>query len=291
MNESQPSSPTTVFCDELRKAREYQGISLAEIAAQTRLPTEYLDALEAGRLDVIPNPIRRAVIATYAKAAGMNADKVLRTLEELEGVQRSAAPGTGSLDRGGRERMTVGMTRTQIRTAWFASIAGNRLLHWSLTLLLLLVGALLAAQWHAGGQLSFGKHASLIRVGEPVSEFRTSAWFEYREQFADSLRYLVDFPTQEAVFTVFDTTDVKWFLGLEPCSSMLLYPHDKIKFIHQSGLRVESLGPLRGYMIADTDTFRAHVTKDSLVSWVVAPDAIQTDTVATDTDPKAAKKG
>jgi len=291
VNESEHTSPAAVFCDELRKAREYQKITLAEIATQTRLPREYLEALEGGRLEVIPAPIRRAVISTYAKAAGMNADKVLRTLEDLEGVSRGPGTGGGALDRSGAERMTVGMTRTQIRTAWFASIAGNRILHWSLTLLLLLAGALLAAQWHAGGQLNFGRRASLIQPSEPVSDFRSVSDFDLREDIADSLKYLVDFPFQESVFTPFDTFLVSWYYGLEPCSSMLVYPHDKLKFIHQDGLRLESTGPLRGYVISDTDTFRPHLSRDSLSGWIMSPDSPPVDSTAAALDPKAEKKG
>ncbi|MBL0060359.1 MAG: helix-turn-helix domain-containing protein [bacterium] len=83
----EPTSQTISFCDELRKAREYQGLSLAEIAHQTFIPKEYLEALEDGKLDIIPQPIQRGVISAYARAARMNSEKVLRTLEELQGIR------------------------------------------------------------------------------------------------------------------------------------------------------------------------------------------------------------
>jgi transcriptional regulator with XRE-family HTH domain len=122
----EPTSLTANFCDELRKAREYQGLSIDDISRKTKIPREYLNALEQGHLEVIPASIRRGVIAAYAQTSGMNSDKVLKTLETLQGIQPIAETGTLATDRSSRERLMVGMTRAQIRTAWFASIAGNR---------------------------------------------------------------------------------------------------------------------------------------------------------------------
>ena len=271
------TSQTISFCDELRKAREYQGLSLAEIALQTRIPKEYLEALEDGKLDIIPQPIQRGVISAYAKAAQMNSEKVLRTLEELQGIRSRTESGLLSPDRSSRESMTVGMTRAQIRTAWFASIADNRLLHWGLTVLLLLVGVMLAAQWRAGGQQTFLRSHSLSPVGEPVSSFRASPWQEVKEAIPDSLRYKINFPLAQCVLTALDTAEITTMWGLDQAHTFDVYPHDKINFIHYSGLRIGSQSGFRGVIIAETDTFQTHFAKDSITTWLCYPDEIPTN--------------
>ncbi len=276
----EPTSQTINFCDELRKAREYQGLSLNEIAQQTRIPKEYLEALEDGKLDVIPAPIQRGVISAYAKAARMNSEKVLRTLEELQGIRSKSESGSLSPDRSTRESMTVGMTRAQIRTAWFASIADNRLLHWGLTVLLLLVGVMLAAQWRAGGQQTFLRSHALTPVGDPESSFRASPWLEVREVIPDSLRYRIDFPLQQCVLTALDTAQITTIWGLEPADTISVYPHDKINFIHFSGLRIGSQTGFRGMIVAETDTFQTHFAKDSMSTWLCFPDEIPVDSIA-----------
>ncbi len=273
----EPTSQTISFCDELRKAREYQGLSLAEIALQTRIPKEYLEALEDGKLDVIPQPIQRGVISAYAKAARMNSEKVLRTLEELQGIRSKTESGSLSPDRSSRESMTVGMTRAQIRTAWFASIADNRLLHWGLTVLLLLVGIMLAAQWRAGGQQTFLRSHALTPVGDPESSFRASPWQEVREVIPDSLRYTIDFSLRRCVLTALDTAAITTIWGLDPADTFLVYPHDKIIFTHYSGLRIGSQSGFRGAIIAETDTFQTHFARDSMTTWLCYPDEIQAD--------------
>lgn len=271
------SSQTIVFCDELRRAREYQGLSLDDIASETRIPKEYLEALEGGRIESIPEPIQRGVISAYAKAAGMNSSKVLHTLEVLQGIRSKVETGTIGSDHSTRERMTVGMTRAQIRTEWFATIANNRLLHWVLTALLLLVGVLLAAQWRAGGQQTFLRSHAFTPVGDPVSSFRASPWSEVKEVIADSLRYRVDFPVLNCEFTAFDTAEIALSWGIDLGETILVYPHDKIKFTHQRGLRISSHGRFRGLICAHNDTFWTHLTKDSLTTWLNYPDEESAD--------------
>lgn len=238
---------------------------------------EYLEALEDGKLDVIPQPIQRGVISAYAKTARMNSEKVLHTLEELQGIRPKSAAGFLTPDRSSRESMTVGMTRAQIRTAWFASIADNRLLHWGLTVLLLLVGVMLAAQWRSGGQQTFLRSHALTPVGEPLSSFRASPWQETREVIPDSLRYRIDFPILQCELTALDTAEIMTIYGLESADTMFVYPHDKITFIHYSGLRIGSHSGFRGVIMSESDTFKTHFAKDSMTTWLCFPDEVAAD--------------
>jgi transcriptional regulator with XRE-family HTH domain len=285
----EPTSLTANFCDELRKAREYQGLSIDDISRKTKIPREYLNALEQGHLEVIPASIRRGVIAAYAQTSGMNSDKVLKTLETLQGIQPIAETGTLATDRSSRERLMVGMTRAQIRTAWFASIAGNRFLHWALTILFLLVGVLLAAQWRGGaGNVLLPAKRSIYEDG-PTSSFRASPVMNVEEEPYDTLSVGSAYFNYETSVTLLDTGQVRIFWGIDEGPALEVYPYDKINVKSFSGMRVFLNRRLPGYLIADKDTLLPHFTKDSTVTWLAFPD--QKDPEAADSSANADSLG
>lgn len=252
---------------------------------RTRIPREYLEALENGRLEVIPSAIRRGVVAAYVQASGMNSDKVLKTLESLQGIQPASDIGTLTSDRSTRERLTVGMTRAQIQTAWFASIAGNRFLHWSLTVLLLLVGVLLAAQWRDGAKSILKPSSPAIYVHDPVTSFRATPVLAASEVPLESLTAGLVSLNLEAELMILDTGKVHIFWGLADGPNLNVYPYDKVKITANSGIRVALYEGARGYLIASKDTLMPHFTKDSAAVWLSFPDFSgpeEADTIAVD---------
>ncbi len=66
------------FSEELRKAREARQLTLADIAQQTRIHIKYLQAIEQGTFDVLPQTYVRAFIKAYAETVGLNAADALR---------------------------------------------------------------------------------------------------------------------------------------------------------------------------------------------------------------------
>lgn len=66
------------FSEELRKAREARQLTLADIAQQTRIHIKYLQAIEQGTFDVLPQTYVRAFIKAYAEAVGLNAADALK---------------------------------------------------------------------------------------------------------------------------------------------------------------------------------------------------------------------
>lgn len=59
--------------DRLRDARESRGLSLAEVAARTRVPQRHLEALEAGDYAALPSPTYAIGFGkAYARAVGMD---------------------------------------------------------------------------------------------------------------------------------------------------------------------------------------------------------------------------
>lgn len=66
------------FSEELRRRREEKNITLADIAQQTRISIRYLQAIDQGAFDVLPQTYIRAFIKAYADAIGMNAAEALK---------------------------------------------------------------------------------------------------------------------------------------------------------------------------------------------------------------------
>ena len=96
------------FGEFLRVARERRGLTLQQIASETRIPWRHLDAIEHGNLDAVPSGMyRRAEIRAYADAVGLDRSLALAHFEHA--MQSSVAPvGTNPTDPADDERTRVG---------------------------------------------------------------------------------------------------------------------------------------------------------------------------------------
>jgi cytoskeleton protein RodZ len=64
---------------QLRQARESHGLSLAQLAATTRVNARVLDGLERNDLTAVPpRPYSRGFIASYAREVGLNPEETVR---------------------------------------------------------------------------------------------------------------------------------------------------------------------------------------------------------------------
>ena len=82
----------TNFGATFRKARESKGISLDQIANQTRISARFLGAIESEEFQLLPGGIyNRGFVRTYAEALGLDADQAVADYERL-----SAIPQPGS---------------------------------------------------------------------------------------------------------------------------------------------------------------------------------------------------
>jgi transcriptional regulator with XRE-family HTH domain len=88
------SLDTIAFGEWLRSARERSGVTLEQIARETKIRPLHLDALEHGRLAELPaGAYRRGETIAYAKAIGMDPRVALQHLEDaLRASQPAAAP-------------------------------------------------------------------------------------------------------------------------------------------------------------------------------------------------------
>jgi cytoskeleton protein RodZ len=86
-----PEVPPTVG-ERLREAREGRGLSLEDVAAQTRIPQRHLTSIETGDWDSLPAPTYTIGFAkNYAAAVGLDRTEIGDQLREEMGGQRFAA--------------------------------------------------------------------------------------------------------------------------------------------------------------------------------------------------------
>jgi transcriptional regulator with XRE-family HTH domain len=127
MISSARSSFIAAFADELKRAREFNGISLSEVSEKTRVLLEYLEALESGRWESIPQPYLRGYLYLYAQCVGMNVEKVIKGYDDI--AASGDRDGSATLDLTSpllRQPEHIGVTRAKIRTGWFTALTRTR---------------------------------------------------------------------------------------------------------------------------------------------------------------------
>jgi cytoskeletal protein RodZ len=94
---------------QLRQARESRGLSVATLAATTRIHARVLEGIERNDLSVIPpRPYARGFVAAFAREVGLNSDQVVRDyfaqFDEAPPVEPPTPPFTVASGQGWRWR-------------------------------------------------------------------------------------------------------------------------------------------------------------------------------------------
>lgn len=69
------------FSEQLKKQREERKIRLSDVAVQTRISMKFLEAIEAGNFEILPETYIRAFIRDYAKAIGLDPDETIKRFD------------------------------------------------------------------------------------------------------------------------------------------------------------------------------------------------------------------
>jgi cytoskeletal protein RodZ len=92
VDEEQVEEHIPTVGERLRAAREEKGLSLEDVAAQTRIPQRHLASIEVGDWDNLPAPTYTVGFAkSYASAVGLDRNDIGSDLREEMGGQRFAA--------------------------------------------------------------------------------------------------------------------------------------------------------------------------------------------------------
>ncbi len=94
MTSPAPSPDLQAFVHGLKQAREARNISLNDISDATLIGVQFLEAIEQGRLSILPQTYVRAFIREYAAVVGLDPDETMRNYEAASG----ARPATGAAE-------------------------------------------------------------------------------------------------------------------------------------------------------------------------------------------------
>lgn len=91
-DQDQETAPDASVGDQLRQAREAKGLTLDDVAAQTRIPIRHLRSIEDSRWEDLPAVTYTIGFArNYANAVGLDGAEIGRTLRyQIGGVERPA---------------------------------------------------------------------------------------------------------------------------------------------------------------------------------------------------------
>ncbi len=79
------------FSEQLKKQREERKIRLSDVAVQTRISMKFLEAIERGNFEILPETYIRAFIRDYAKAIGLDPDETIKRFDEhVESVKAAS---------------------------------------------------------------------------------------------------------------------------------------------------------------------------------------------------------
>ena len=80
------------FFQELGVRRRAEGLSLEDLFERTRINPEFLDALETGRFDVLPEAYIRLFLKKYAQEVGLSPGEILDQYEAFRAPPREIPP-------------------------------------------------------------------------------------------------------------------------------------------------------------------------------------------------------
>jgi cytoskeleton protein RodZ len=80
------------FGEELKKARLEKELSLTDISAETRISVNFLDAIEHGQFQILPQTYVRAILREYALMTGLDPNNVMQRYESSREESSSQKP-------------------------------------------------------------------------------------------------------------------------------------------------------------------------------------------------------
>lgn len=79
---------------ELRAAREQRGVSIADVQAETKIRSRYLEAIEQGRFDILPGDVyTKGFLKSYAEFLGLDGHAMVERYKQWQAEKEGAVPG------------------------------------------------------------------------------------------------------------------------------------------------------------------------------------------------------
>ena len=81
---------------ELRAAREQRGVSIADVQAETKIRSRYLEAIEQGRFDILPGDVyTKGFLKSYAEFLGLDGRAMVERYKQWQAETEGAVPSQG----------------------------------------------------------------------------------------------------------------------------------------------------------------------------------------------------
>jgi cytoskeleton protein RodZ len=109
------------FSEYLRKQREEKRIRLSDVSVQTRISLKFLEAIENGNFEILPETYIRAFIRDYAKAIGLDPEETIKHLDAQVEAVKAVVPQEEVPVEGKTKQASITLTNQQ---KIFAGILG-----------------------------------------------------------------------------------------------------------------------------------------------------------------------
>ena len=107
------------FSEHLKRQREERKIRLSDVAVQTKISIKFLEAIESGNFEILPETYIRAFIRDYAKAIGLDPDETIKRynmhIDALKVVDEQVKPeipeknGTKTFNLTNKQKIAAGI--------------------------------------------------------------------------------------------------------------------------------------------------------------------------------------
>jgi cytoskeletal protein RodZ len=119
------------FTDELKEQREKAGITLQNVAAKTRIDIKFLEALEDGNFNFLPEIYVKAFIKQYAKVIGLDEEETLQKYllskeGKEEAVEKITKENTGEIKQDPDNQRTKSVEETKKPAKIFTDDSTNK---------------------------------------------------------------------------------------------------------------------------------------------------------------------
>ena len=109
------------FSEELRSAREKSGITLKQIAQQSRIDLKYIEAIDRGEFDFLPELYVKAFIKQYAKIVDLDEEEIIAKYESAKKGKTVEEEGSNQEEESGLQKSVPDEKKAKVKHVSHAS--------------------------------------------------------------------------------------------------------------------------------------------------------------------------
>ena len=182
------------FYENLKKKRQANNISLEAVHQKTRLPMQYLQAIENGRMQELPKAYELMYLRRYAREIGLEPDEVVRDYELLSGKLTPAESNEAKQQAEGKQSASAAtqpISTTVKETLDEVNLDRVNNYFWPVLIVLIFaVGSFLVYRFYAAENANQTPEIKEISIGELMERVATDSSANPAAQFEDSLTTL-----------------------------------------------------------------------------------------------------